>query len=471
MAIHLIAKDCMPFYSKGVELPANAMKFGPNTEAIKALAQFNEAGFVVPIGNHYDNDADSKIAYSPFETRPVTFSDGTSARVWQAGRYIGEAVIDKTKITIKPRFGENCLLAMLSDVCHFKYVAGDNKQRSGKDWNDIVKLIVRYLWIQKFVAADKYGLPRITSKHQQQGIQIRGHLNIRKTIFPYMTKGQVASEYREKTIDDSICKIVYKAFTILAKGGISSSIIPAQIQNSLDSLYTRYHGQECSVSENEYQNIQYKRIFQSWKPLTDFSWQIVKQHSFSMTYTEELKGNSLFLDMAEIWESFLRMNLGDLLAHEEYGGWHVVPQRDCETHVYDDQFYGRKIIPDLLFHRVANGTNQYIVFDAKYKRMNGAKNDVDRADFFQIHSYIQYYASLENSEVTLGGLLYPLDSPSGDKHDWFSETLFGSSNCRTRFIVDGISLDDIPSNINETQEISMLLYQRIDDMVKKWHLN
>ena len=102
--------------------------------------------------------------------------------------------------------------------------------------------------------------------------------------------------------------------------------------------------------------------------------------------------------------------------------------------------------------------------------MNGRKEDVDRTDFFQIHSYIQYYASLESSEVILGGLLYPLDSPS-DKHDWFSETLFGSSHCKTRFIVDGINLNDIPNNINDTQEISLLLNKRIEDMVKNWHFN
>ena len=467
MAKHFIAKDCMPFYSKEVEQAANAVGFGQKADE---LVKLNDADFFIPIDNRYNNDADSKIAYSPFETRPFTFTDGTSARVWQAGRYIGEAVINNTKITIKPRFGENCLLAMLHDVCHFRYAPSDNKQRNGNDWNEIVKLIIRYLWIQKFVAADKYGLPRITSKHQQQGIQIRGHLNVRKTIWPYITKGQVVSEYREKEIDDAICKIVYKAFSILAKGGISKSIIPPQIQNSLDSLYTCYHGQECAVSEDEYQKIRYKRIFQSWKPLTDFSWQIVKQHTFSMTYTEDLKGNSLFLDMAEIWESFLRKTLGDVLAREEYGGWQVIPQSDCETHVYNEQFYKRKLIPDLLFYRVVNGKNQYIVLDAKYKRMRGWKDDVDRTDFFQIHSYIQYYSSLDNSEVVLGGLLYPLESPTRDKQNWFSETLFGLSLGRTQFIVDGICLNDLPNNIGETEVTAALLYQRIDNMVKNWQL-
>jgi hypothetical protein len=102
--------------------------------------------------------------------------------------------------------------------------------------------------------------------------------------------------------------------------------------------------------------------------------------------------------------------------------------------------------------------------------MRGRKDDADRADFFQIHSYIQYYASLDNSEVALGGLLYPLESPSIDKQDWFSDTLFGLSQGRTHFIVDGICLNDLPNNSGETDVTSALLYQRIDNMVKKWQL-
>lgn len=467
MAKHLIAKDCMPFYAKGVELLTNAI--GVNGKA-DALAKLNDADFFVPIGNHYNNDLDGKIAYSPYENRPFTFVDGSSSRVWQAGRYIGEAVIDDTKVTIIPRFGERCLLAMLDEVCHFKFVDSDSRQGAGKDWNAIVQLIVRYLWIQKFVYADKYGLPRLTVKRQQQGLQIRGHLNVRKTIIPYKVKGEVVSEYREKEIDDCICKIVYSAYNILAKGGISRSLIPSQIQDSLNGLYSRYHGQLCSVDESEYKTIRYKRIYQSWKPLTDFSWQIVKQQAFGLINNIEQTGSSLFLDMAEIWESFLRKSIGKVLGLDEFGGWQVVPQFDCEISVYENQFYGRKLIPDLLFHRMFDGKMQYIVLDAKYKRMKGRKDDVDRGDFYQIHSYIQYYSGLKDSEVVLGGLLYPLEADFMDKSDWSSETLFGLSQGDCKFVVDGICLDDLPSDIQETKDIAEILYQKIVKMIKEWNI-
>lgn len=467
MAKHLIAKDCMPFYAKGVELTANAI--GMNIKA-DALAKLNDAEFFVPIGNHYNNDSDSKIAYSPYENRPFTFVDGSSARVWQAGRYIGEAVIEDTKVTIVPRFGERCLLAMLDEVCHFKFVPSDSKQGKGKDWNEIVKHILRYLWIQKFAYADKYGLPRLSIKHQQQGLQIRGHLNARKTIFPYKTKREVVSEYREKELDDCICKIVYSAYNILSKGGVSQSIIPPQIQDSLNALYSRYHGRLCSVDDSEYKSIKYKRIYQSWKPLTDFSWQIIKQQAIGLTNAVEQTGNSLFLDMAEIWESFLRKSLGKVLGLEEFGSWQVIPQFDCEISVYENQFYGRKLIPDLLFYRMYNGKTQYIVLDAKYKRMRGRKDDLDRGDFYQIHSYIQYYSGLKDSEVILGGLLYPLESDSMDKSDWYSETIFGLSQGDCKFVVDGICLDDIPDDIQETKDVSEILHHKIMKMVKTWNV-
>lgn len=465
---HLIAKDCMPFYLKGVEQAKMALQVNAQSEA---LALLNDVDYCLPVGKQRHRNDDSKIAYSPYENKPYTFPDGTSVRVWQAGRYIGEVVMGETRVTIKPRFGEQCLLAMLNDICHFKYVPSANTQGSGKDWNEIVKHIVRYLWIQKFAHADRYGLPRLTVKHQHQGLQVRGHLNPSKTLLPFFAHREVVSEFRTKETDHRIGKIIYAAYHLLAKGGFSRDLIPPHIQDSLNTLSTTYHGKDCTVCEDEYQTIRYKRIYQSWKPLTDFSWQILKQRSFSMTNSIEQQGSSLLLDMAEIWESFLRNHIGAILATDDFGNWTTVPQAECATQVYGSQFYHREIIPDLLFQREYEGKTQYIVLDAKYKRMKGQKADVDRGDFFQIHSYIQYYASLKNAEVVLGGLLYPLESLDVDKHNWQASSLFDLTEGNTQFVVDGIFLNDIPSNSDSPETISLVLHQRIEQMVKAWNIH
>jgi 5-methylcytosine-specific restriction endonuclease McrBC regulatory subunit McrC len=190
-----------------------------------------------------------------------------------------------------------------------------------------------------------------------------------------------------------------------------------------------------------------------------------------MTNSIEQQGSSLLLDMAEIWESFLRNHIGAILATDDFGNWTTVPQTECATQVYGSQFYHREIIPDLLFQREYEGKTQYIVLDAKYKRMKGQKADVDRGDFFQIHSYIQYYASLKNAEVVLGGLLYPLESLDVDKHNWQASSLFDLTEGNTQFVVDGIFLNDIPSNSDSPETISLVLHQRIEQMVKAWNIH
>jgi 5-methylcytosine-specific restriction endonuclease McrBC regulatory subunit McrC len=94
--------------------------------------------------------------------------------------------------------------------------------------------------------------------------------------------------------------------------------------------------------------------------------------------------------------------------------------------------------------------NKVMVFDAKYKKMKfrGQKSenyseyaDLERSDFFQIHTYISYYESI-GKEVIVGGLLYPIEVSEKDfinKENRISKFLFGGkSTSKTKFIVDGI---------------------------------
>ena len=76
-------------------------------------------------------------------------------------------------------------------------------------------------------------------------------------------------------------------------------------------------------------------------------------------------------------------------------GWSVWTVDECkQIHTYEGSFFKTKIIPDIVLQRNVNGEKQFLVLDAKYKRMRGEKIDVDRTDFFQIHTYMQYFQHL-----------------------------------------------------------------------------
>jgi len=458
MAKKIAARDCMPFllsnkkpYSKD-----NIISSNQNSEN-RVLTLFVDS--IIPVSIFNDNslkdDVESKLAYSPFENQPLIFRNNSSietVRAWQAGRYVGSARIGDTIIEITPRFGEEWLKYVLNDIFNFKLTKSEDANNTGEQ-NPLLLRILWHIWVRKFAEADQYGLPRSTVKRIHQGIQTRGHLNIRKSIFPFFTKRQVVSEYREKEIDDAICEIVYKSYGILMNRNIKNSNVPSQIQDTLNSLHTHYKGKAISVTEQDYQDVSYKSIYLSWKPLVDFSWQIIKQDSlFKKTNKQKGENFSIFFDMAEIWEAFLRKKLGEGFADD---GWRVLSVEECKYKIYQGKFFERLIIPDIILTRTNDkGENEYMVFDAKYKRMRINKSkgyDVDRTDLFQIHTYIQFVEH-HLGHVVIGGLLYPLTRKVQDEEGnevemtidtdkFHSAHLYGKKSgmySNTPFIIDGV---------------------------------
>ena len=456
----LIAKDCMPFYLNGEECAGNAIgesessKITEQELCLKTLVNSN-----IPVKIYDDfqcHDDESKLAYSPVENEPFSWrtdnGEPVKRRVWKAGRYVGVAQISRQSIEIQPRFGDLWLIHILNDISHFRLTANELKPAADK-YSELVRRILWHLWVKKFAEADRYGLPRRTIKLTQCGVQIRGHLNVRKSIFPFFTKRQAVSEYREKDLDDTICRIIYKAYNILVNKKINRNQVPAQIQDSLNSLYNYYQGETIKISSLNFYDISYKSIYLSWKPLVDFSWQIIQHESFYKQKNSKGKSFSIFFDMAEIWEAFLRKKLGEGFAKD---GWRVLSIDECRRKIYTNQFYQRMIIPDIILQ---NG-NDFMVFDAKYKLMSGKKQDVDRADVFQIHTYIQFVQH-HMGNVVIGGLLYPISldvedsnqSIDFDTKKFYSDNLFGADgNLDTAFIVDGVVCSEFKDNSDNAYE-------------------
>lgn len=473
----LIAKDCMPFYLNGEECAGNAIgesessKITEQELCLKTLVNSN-----IPVKIYDDfqcHDDESKLAYSPVENEPFSWrtdnGEPVKRRVWKAGRYVGAAQISRQSIEIQPRFGDLWLIHILNDISHFRLTANELKPAADK-YSELVRRILWHLWVKKFAEADRYGLPRRTIKLTQCGVQIRGHLNVRKSIFPFFTKRQAVSEYREKDLDDTICRIIYKAYNILVNRKINRNQVSAQIQDSLNSLYNYYQGETIKTSSLKYFDINYKSIYLSWKPLVDFSWQIIQHDSFYKQKNSKGESFSIFFDMAEIWEAFLRKKLGEGFAKD---GWHVLSIDECRREIYANQFYNRMIIPDII---LKNG-NDFMVFDAKYKLMSGKQQDVDRADVFQIHTYIQFVQH-HMGNVVIGGLLYPISTEGEENKEssilgtskFYSDNIFGIDGKHdTAFIVDGVVCsefkEDSSDNPDEREKQKEVYLKSFDENV------
>jgi len=422
----LKAKDCSPYGNQELcdkYLPKLLRKERDSQEKAK------DGDFFVFSDRDHDTDDEA-----------IVFCDRGGN--WCAGRYIGKCRMeDGSEIEITPRFGKDFLLRLLEGIYNLK-LRKSSSSTGGKDDKDLpslIKLALYAIWTYKFAHANKYGLPRRVVKREYLGDKIKGHLNVRKSLKVMHTKQQVHSECHEREFDDKICKIVYHAYKVLEKiSFMPASQTPQLVRESIQQLREHYHSADLTVLPHEYERIRYKGIYASWKPLVDFSWQVIQQQ-FGLRESTS-RSYAVFIDMAEIWEQYLRKTLSNNFKGD---GWRCWTVEETKQKIYGNQFYGGHIIPDIVLEK----GDDLMVFDAKYKRMAGVKDDVDRCDLFQIHTYVAYFKARGKS-VTLAGLLYPIETEGVSKDGgrpsiarYHSDSLFGLDGedaGKTKFIVDGI---------------------------------
>lgn len=416
---HITAFDCLPF----------------DTEAATAdvLQEFiqSQSKNVFWFSANYNADDDSRLAEYDYRSNQ-----------WTAGRFVGEAIFKHNqidyKITIKPRFGEKVLLRMLEEIFNIRITTSASQPSKSVDWQHYIKRIIAFIWLQKLANANLHGVPKTQVKREHKGATIRGRLDVRRSIKPLHQSSEIISSYREKQVDSHIAQIIFQAYQILKSDfEIGKINIPDSARDAINQLHTIVQN-KVHLNEGDYRNIKYKDIYLSWKPVVDLSWDIIKRKQISLKQDKAKQGFGFFIDMAEVWEQYLRATLKKhLLPH---GWW----SRNEKQVAYKGYFFQRELIPDLVFQK----ENEIAVWDAKYKRMKGRYYDVDRSDFFQIHTYIQY--QLNHKTVKAGGLLYPIScSPKFDEYT--SPRLINEEGVKLNFSIDGIELSEAEENEKHIQ--------------------
>ncbi|ACV63049.1 conserved hypothetical protein [Desulfofarcimen acetoxidans DSM 771] len=422
------AKDCLTFEVTSICEEA-IRHFAHSYDCTKNVFRFSPKRYA-------DDDASKVLEYDYWQ------------RMWRAGRYVGNASFSYNNrnydIVIEPRYGELFLFKMIEEIFNVKLVTSNAALQRKNDFGFLIRRLISFIWLHKLANANKHGLPRHNVKKNYTGYNVKGRINVKKSVISLLTKEQVVSEFYEKEIDETIARILVQAYWILVKdyelGILSLPDNAREIINLLKS--SRFSSQ--SVSQNEYDRINYKEIYQSFREVVDFSWDIINNKTPSKSVcTQSQNGFSFFIDMAEIWELYIRTALSKHLKKDK---WKVMLDYAV---VYEDTFFKRCLIPDIVVKRGAD----VAVFDAKYKAMNYSSLDVDRNDFFQIHTYMNYYA--QGKRLLAGGLIYPLEKslPLNCK----SDSLFSSNETNATFFIDGFNVTDA----GEFEKEKMEFLQRI----------
>ena len=350
---------------------------------------------------------------------------------WWVNRFVGEISFtfqeEDYQIIIKPRFGELFLFELLEVIFNFKFAKSKQTLSKFDTTDDYIKRIIAKIWLSKLIQANKYGLPRINKKRVFSGAQIKGKLEVRDSILPYKNNIKLISSSYEKTINPDIALLLYETFKKLSKNyGLPK--INKLPKNAIQIIHQLELARGKSLNRQSfYDTSKLPKIYQSFKEVLDLSISILANKTMNNQASNKY-GYAFFLDMAEIWELYLLKTFQEKFKLE---GWEVKSET---IQSYKGSFYSRKLIPDI----VLNKGDKVAVFDAKYKLMKGHYLDVDRSDFFQIHTYKAYYN--KKKQLVISGLLYPIISSNIKK-----EPVNSILNDYTKFLISGINIEDMES--------------------------
>lgn len=370
----------------------------------------------------------------------------------QTGLFAGVLYHKDCQFNITTPYGEAFLKRMLNFVNDIYIDNQESKVSQSKETNEFQNIIA-YLFIQALEKASIMGLPKLYQSQIQRSHKVRGKIDINaylKHDFPF--QGKLTTTYREQVYVQKIIDVLYLTCKKLEQS--FGREIHRKIHGVFQLLKQHYSGiyvQHATIEKAKNHNVLKNPMFGNFKNVLIYAEIILKEQNLlaeSINTTLVTKG--YLFDISQLFEVYL-----ERLLSKHFNDWYVTGQE--ELNVYTNMFYGRKMFPDLVMKH--KESDKIIVFDAKFKKMRSVKNDIDRSDFFQIHSYIQYY----QPKVTFGGLLYPFSSEI-NKLKAHSKSLFGNENNQHAFIVDGIFIQE-HMNMHDIRKSENEFLLRIEELI------
>lgn len=383
----------------------------------------------------------------------------------QTGNYVGRFSYNNLDIEIYSRFSRVFLTRMLN-FANDIYLDDVNVADVETKDLDVSKFIIYYLFIQNLEKAFLLGLPKAYKSIRHHDMKLRGTIDINRFIkhdIPF--KGKISSVSREQKEIQEIIDVLHKAVMIIEHSDFSTKNI-SHIKTHLKQNRSKNFVSNQTINKALNSKALQNPIFTPYKKVLKYAKFIINGSNIEESAKDNKDNHGFLINIAELFEIYVTK-----LLQKEFTDWNISsPKID----LYENKFYQRKIIPDIVMQK----DNKIMVFDTKYKRMNfrgkdlkGA-GDLDRSDFFQIHTYASYYQNKKiqdknNPSLICAGLLYPIEAEF-DKNKCVSNNLLGNPDCK--FIVDGIDLSTLKehesneSKLKELTKTEDMFIQRIRDI-------
>jgi len=366
----------------------------------------------------------------------------------EVGNYIGKFKHNGIDIDIKSRFSNKFLTRMLNfanDIYLDNISVFKAEEKKSKEI-DYSKFVIYHLFIQKLEKAFLLGLPKSYRTIEHHDIKLKGKIDINRFIkhdIPF--KGKISSNSREQKEIQEIIDVLHKAVSIIEKNNFNTkniSNIKIHLKQNKSNSYVSNETINKAIKSKALQN----KIFSPYKKVLEYAKFIINGNNIEQKDNGNQETYGFLVNVAELFEIYVTK-----LLQKEFTEWSIEsPHLKLDKEFYDCSYlYNRKIIPDITM--IHNDSKNVMVFDTKYKRMKfneqyGSGSDIDRCDFFQINTYMNYYNNQDNYNLIGGGLLYPIEATfnidKAHSNSWFG-------NDKVAFIVDGIELSKENLSMND----------------------
>ena len=348
----------------------------------------------------------------------------------KTGIFTGVIFYQGVAFHIIPHCGEFFLKKMLN-ISNNIYIENNLQNSKKQSSANPFIFIIAFLFVNLLDKARILGYPQQYRVQNERTAKFHGQLDISQLIkkdLPF--SGKLSVVFRARQMVQEIIDILYSALRCVEK----SKILPEKVMRLKSELLPFYSGKFCStdmIKKAKKSHALNNPLFRIFKTALYYAEILLK--NIEQIYDEQNKDAGLagyLVDASELWEVYLEKLMANNLPDWEVMGQEVLP-------FYHDGFFKRDFYPDLVLKH--KDSDKYAVFDAKFKRMAGRNEDVDRNDLHQIHTYAGYYAQLE--ELKACGLLYPCEKdPEQDK---WNLSFYNNHTSNTKFVIDGVNVRKI----------------------------
>ena len=348
----------------------------------------------------------------PLPENFISYKNTGDSFIVYTSHYIGFYQDEKVHIEIKPRLFCEKSEAEKEKLFHHLiyyatniYIPPSKPNQSLFSSEQFSLLILTLLWKGALEHALTHNyIPKSYIPYQENIRTVRGKIDFTKHLSENLVdQSRFYCNYQNLTFDISINRAIRHVCNFLYKDKVLSALLGdlAGHEQKLASF-----GVQDRITVSEIDNIAYNRMNEEYKRVMALSKMFLLWQGISEGDTDSLQKYPycFFIDLAELWENYLLQVLNRHLSDK----YKVYSPNFEPNKIYMLKGNKRSIRPDLI---IENKYSHEIVavLDAKYKdyREFGehAKNPnwVSKDDFYQMNSYLFYYAQ-NNKDKKLTGL-------------------------------------------------------------------